>query len=117
MDLRKLKSERAAKAHALETLARKLDEHETAEDLLLFEHIKNQVPEIDRKIKAETAQLAKRAVPLYDPSATSRAAPRRTMNLRSFKDYTDARGTLVRADEQAYGFGKWLFGCVFGHEA
>jgi hypothetical protein len=120
MDVKTLKATRAAKLHALDCLGTKLNraEDEDPNDILLFESLKEELARLDTQIEkanAATAERARRAVPIYDPTRTSAATPRRPMNLRSFKDFTDARGSVVRADEQAYLCGKWLAGTIFGH--
>src|SRR5262249_27847145 len=51
-----------------------------------------------------------------DPADLPRRTPRRSYALKNFKDATDARGVVIRADEQAHGFGKFLSASIFGNE-
>ena len=96
MDISKLKSERAAKFHALDVLSTKLNRspNEDPHDLLLFERLKGELAEIDAQIRADTEQRAKRAVPVpYDPVNTSRSTPKRNLTVRSF----DSEAAAYRA--------------------
>jgi HK97 family phage major capsid protein len=121
MNLKKLKSARGVKAHALQTLGAKMlqSDVDDAGDVLLFDSIDKDIAKLDAEIRsAEDAERrAKKAVPVpYDPTNLLHRQPRRAMNLKSFKDMTDDRGLTVRADEQAYRAGRFLAATVLGHE-
>jgi HK97 family phage major capsid protein len=114
----KLKAKRTALMAAADAAKQRLDAQaiEDPDLILKFEQLKDDIKALDAEIRADTVQRAKRAVPVaYDPTNLPRRHPRRAMNLRSFKDTVDAHGVVVRADEQAFRFGKFLYGTIFNH--
>lgn len=74
-----------------------------------YQAAKAKVKDYDRQI----ALQAKRAVPVdaYDPFNIPRRQVRRSYNLKGYKDRTDERGVVHRADEQAYCDGR-LFDAI-----
>jgi len=119
MNIADLRKKRAAAYDSFKALADK--ETLTPEEQKSYDDGKQAIAEIDAQIARtlEAQDIAARgAVPVEGQEQVQRALPAaarpvRYSGLKSFKDFTDSRGVICRAEDQAYRAGQFILATIY----